>query len=167
MDSSDLLEIVGDENLLRYHDSYALDEPAVQTWLDNDQEQQLFQREPNFYLALELLEQPKVVGYVTLTSGEKHNLEVSVSVEVLVNRNYQRRGFAAEAFRGALEFVFAGLNVRRLCCWCDSRNLAGLRLLEKAGLRQEGHFIKSKFMKGEWVDTVQFALLREEYRSVA
>jgi RimJ/RimL family protein N-acetyltransferase len=165
MDSNDLMVIVGDEDLLRYHDWYAMDEEAVQKWLVNDQQQQLFQQGPNFYLALELLEQPKVIGYVTLTLFEKDNLEVSVSVDVFVNRNYQRRGFGAETFRGAMEFIFAGLNVRRVCCWCDSRNLAGVRLLEKSGLRHEGHFVKCKFMKGEWVDTVQFALLQEEYGS--
>jgi len=59
----------------------------------------------------------------------------------------------------------AGLNVRRLSAWCDSRNLAGLRMLEKVALRREGQFIKCKLMKGEWVDTVQYAFLQEEYLS--
>ena len=166
-DSNDLMEIVGDEDLLRYHDWYAMDEQAVQTWLVNDQKQQLFQSGPNFYLALELLEQPKVVGFVAMTLYEKENLEVSVSIDVLLNHSYQRRGFGTEAVRGAMEFIFAGLNFRRLCCWCDSRNLAGVRLLENAGLRHEGHFVKCKFMKGEWVDTVQYALLKEEYESAS
>jgi len=166
-DSSDLLEIVGDEELVRYQDWYAMDEQAVQKWLVDDQKQQLFQPEPTFYLALELLAQPKVIGFVALTLIEMGNFEVTVSMAVLINHNCQRQGFGAEAFREAMEFVFNGLNVRRLCCWCDSRNLAGVRLLEKSGLRHEGHFVKNKFMKGEWADTVQFALLQAEYCSAA
>jgi len=163
MDSNDLLEIVSDEDMLRYLDWYPLDEQEVQNWLEDDQKHQLFQKGPAFYLALELLEQPKIIGYVALTYLEKDNSEMSV--DLLVNPNYQRRGFGTEAFRGVMEFIFTGLNVRRICCWCDSRNLAGMRLLEKAALRREGQFIKCKMMKGEWVNTVQYAFLQEEHVS--
>jgi RimJ/RimL family protein N-acetyltransferase len=166
IDSNDILEIVSDEEMLRYQDWYPMDELQLQTWLADDQKTQLFQLGSTFYLALELLEQTKVIGFLTLTMLEKENLETSVSIDVLVNQKYQRRGFGLEAFRGAMEFIFAGLNVRRLCCWCDSRNLDGVRLFEKAGLRREGHFVKCKFIKGEWVDSVQYSLLQEEYGSV-
>jgi RimJ/RimL family protein N-acetyltransferase len=165
IDFNDLLEIVSDENLVRYQDWYPLDEQEVENWLAGDQKTLLFQRGHVFYLALELLEQPKVIGYVALTYLEKDNSEMSV--DVLVNRNYQRRGFGTEAIRGAMQFTFVGLNVRRLCAWCDCRNLAGERLLEKAGLRREGQFIKCKLIKGEWVDSFQYALLQEEYVSAA
>jgi len=162
-DLNDLLEIVSDEDLVRYQEWYPLDEEQVQNWLERDQKVLLSERGYVFYLALELLEQPKVIGYVALMYTQTDNSEMSV--EMLVNRNYQRRGFGSEAVSAALEFIFEGLNVRRLCAWCDSRNLAGLRLLEKAGMRREGQFIKSKMVKGEWADTVQFALLQEEYES--
>ena len=164
-DLNDLLEIVSDEDLVRYEEWYAWDEEQVQNWLENDQKMVLFKPGFVFFLALELLEQPKVIGYVALAYTALDNSEMSV--EVLVNRNYQRRDFGSEAVIAALEFVFVGLNVRRLRAWCDSRNLAGLRLLEKAGLRLEGQFVKDKLVKGEWVDTVQFALLQEEYESAA
>ncbi len=172
MDSKDLLEIASDENTLRYQEWYPLDEQDVQTWLVNELKKQLFQQESSFYLALELLEQPKVIGFLTLTlAGSKENLgrhasgrtiENTVLVKVLKNSQCQEGLGRMEAFRGAMEFIFTGLNVRRLCCWCDSRNLAGVRLFEKAGLRREGQFVKCKFMKGEWVDSVQYSLLQEE-----
>jgi RimJ/RimL family protein N-acetyltransferase len=163
IDLNDLLEMVSDEDLMRYLDWYPQDEEEVQSWLDSDQKTRLFQQGHNFCLALELLEQPKVIGYVTLSYLNKENDEMCLSV--MVNRNYQRHGFGSEAVRGAMKFIFAGLNVRRLSAWCDSRNLAGLRMLEKAALRREGQFIKCKLMKGEWVDTVQYAFLQEEYLS--
>jgi RimJ/RimL family protein N-acetyltransferase len=163
MDLNDLLEMVSDEDLMRYLDWYPQNEEEVQGWLESDQKTRLFQRGHNFCLALELLEQPKVIGYVTLAYLEGENDEMCLNV--MVNRNYQRRGFGTEAVRGAMDFIFVGLNVRRLCVWCDCRNFAGVRLLEKSGLRREGQFIKCKLMKGEWVDTVQYALLQEEYVS--
>jgi RimJ/RimL family protein N-acetyltransferase len=163
MDLNDLLAIVSDEEVLRYQDWYPMDEQEVESWLERDQKKQLFEEGPLFHLALELLEQSKVIGYVALTYLEKDNSEMSI--DILVNGNYQGRGLGTEAFRGVMEFIFVGLNVRRICCWCDSRNLAGMRLLEKAGMRREGEFVKCKLMKGEWVNTVQYALLQEEYVS--
>jgi RimJ/RimL family protein N-acetyltransferase len=161
MDSNDLLEIVSDEDILRYQDWSPMDEQEVESWLADDQKTPQFQRGCIFYLALELLEQQKVIGFVTLNCLEENKSEMSV--DVFINRTHQRHGFGTEAFRGAMEFIFTGLNVRRLSAWCDSRNLAGLHILEKAGLRREGQFIKCRLVKGEWVDTIQYAFLQEEY----
>lgn len=163
IDLNDLLEIVGDAEVVRYKDWDPNDEEQVQSWLEDDQKKRLFQRGHAFYLPLELLEQPKVVGYVALTFLDSENSEMSV--DVLVNRRYQRRGFGTEALRAAMEFVFSGLDVRRLCAWCDCRNIAAVKMLEKAGMRREGQFIKEKFMKGEWVDSFAYAMLQDEYRS--
>ena len=121
-------------------------------------------------LALELVEQNKVIGFVKLGFLDDDNPETSgteMSLYVYVNRKYQRRGFATEAVRGAMEFLFLRLNVRRLRTWCHCKDLACIRVLEKAGLRREGTFLKSNFVKGEWVDIAAYALLKEEYVSMA
>ena len=39
------------------------------------------------------------------------------------------------------------------------------RLLEKAGLRREGEFVKSRWLHGEWTSMVWYAMLEEEFRS--
>lgn len=163
-DSNDLLEIVGDESMARYQDWDPFDEEAVQSWLANDKKKRLFQQGHVFYLAMELLEQPKMIGYVALTYLNLDNTEMSV--DILVNKKYQRRGFGIEALRGVMHLLFAGLNVRRLCAWCDCRNTAAVGMLQKVGMRREGQFIKHKFMKGEWVDSFAYALLQDEYGSL-
>ena len=43
---------------------------------------------------------------------------------------------------------------------CDMRNAAGIRLLEKAGLRQEGEFLQDRRVRNEWVDTAYYACWR-------
>ncbi|MBK1987692.1 GNAT family N-acetyltransferase [Sphaerospermopsis aphanizomenoides BCCUSP55] len=35
--------------------------------------------------------------------------------------------------------------------------------MERLGMRREGHFVKSLWFKGEWVDELWFAILREEW----
>lgn len=166
MDSSDLLEIASDKDLLRYVEWDPIDaQQEVDEWLANDREARLFQQKHNFYMALELLGQPKVIGYVALAYLNSDNSEMYTNL--IVNRAYHRQGFGTESVRGAMYLAFKCLNIRRLCAWCDCRNIAAARMFEKAGLRREGRFIKERFYKGEWVDSFQFALLKEEYVSAS
>jgi RimJ/RimL family protein N-acetyltransferase len=64
-----------------------------------------------------------------------------------------------------LAYAFRGLRSRRMVADCDARNLQARGLLLKAGLRQEAEFIQDRFSKGQWVNTVGFALLKQEYET--
>jgi len=74
-------------------------------------------------------------------------------------------GYAAEAARAVLGFGFEELRLHRIFVDIDPRNRASLRVAEKLGLRREGHFLETTWTKGEWTDTVVFALLDREYRA--
>jgi len=63
-----------------------------------------------------------------------------------------------------LDFCFNGIKLHRVTASCDSRNVAACRLLEKAGMRREGEFLKDHFADGEWFNTFSYAVLSEEYR---
>ncbi len=74
-------------------------------------------------------------------------------------------GYAAEAARAVIEFGFEDLRLHRIFVDIDPRNSASLRVAEKVGLRREGHFLETTWAKGEWTDSVVFALLDREYRA--
>jgi hypothetical protein len=46
-----------------------------------------------------------------------------------------------------------------------SRNAASVALLERLGMRREGHLRESTWAKGEWTDDLVYALLPDEWRS--
>jgi RimJ/RimL family protein N-acetyltransferase len=77
--------------------------------------------------------------------------------------DYFGHGYAAEIYRELLVLGFDTYERHRLYAQCDARNDASVRSLEKAGLRQEGHFREKEFVKGEWTDEIVFALLRSEW----
>ena len=62
-----------------------------------------------------------------------------------------------------LGFCLEGIKLHRVSASCDSRNVAACRLFEKLGLRREGEFLKDNMLHGEWVNTVWYAALGEEY----
>lgn len=75
----------------------------------------------------------------------------------------QRQGLAAEALGALLDYLFTRTETHRVCCSVDPRNHSCLRLLEKIGMRREGHLVESLWFKGEWVDDVVFGILRKEW----
>jgi RimJ/RimL family protein N-acetyltransferase len=74
------------------------------------------------------------------------------------------KGFATEAVRALVEYCFARLGVRRVMANCFLANDASWRLMERVGMRREGHAVaESLHRSGQWLDTVTYALLAEEW----
>jgi aminoglycoside 6'-N-acetyltransferase len=46
---------------------------------------------------------------------------------------------------------------------CDAENLASAKLLERIGMRREGHFVENIWFKGKWGSEYWYGLLKEEW----
>ena len=79
---------------------------------------------------------------------------------------HQGRGLATEAVRAALGICFDGLGVRRVTAGCFADNEPSWRLMERLGMRREGHGIEECLHRElGWVDGYLYALLASEWRS--
>jgi RimJ/RimL family protein N-acetyltransferase len=140
-----------------------IDEKEVVEWLASDRRIKLTTPETTFCLAIELRSQSKVIGSVYLHSTDEFRSQTNV--RIYVSRKFQRQGLATEALKAVLGFCFNGIALHRVSAWCDSRNIAARRLAEKAGMRREGELIKERFVNEEWINTVLYGFLNEEYRN--
>lgn len=73
------------------------------------------------------------------------------------------QGLGAEAVRASLDHGFDRLNLHRIWLEIDPRNQASLRVAEKCGFAREGTARKSFFLNGEYLDSVFYAMLREDW----
>jgi RimJ/RimL family protein N-acetyltransferase len=160
-DWKDLLELMADEEFFRYQEGAPLDEDGVLRWLESDAHVKFTTPDQPIYLGIELQDGDKLIGYLTLAFTDPQRLQVTFSIGL--NRAFQRQGYATEAVEALLGFCFDGLRLHRVSGWCDSRNAAACRLLEKTGLRREGEFRKNRWLHGEWTTSVWYAGLEEEY----
>ncbi len=80
-----------------------------------------------------------------------------------LSRKYQGQGLGAEAVRALLGYVFDTLRMHRVIGVTDAKNTAAAAVLERMGMRREGHFIENIFFKGAWGDEFQYALLSREW----
>ncbi|HQU27772.1 MAG TPA: GNAT family protein [Nitrospirales bacterium] len=86
-----------------------------------------------------------------------------VEIGFTVAPAHQGHGFATEAVSGILSYLFEIEHKHRVFASVDPRNVRSVELLKRVGMRQEAHFRKSLWFKGEWVDDLVFGILEAEW----
>jgi RimJ/RimL family protein N-acetyltransferase len=76
----------------------------------------------------------------------------------------QGHGYATEAVRRLLDYLFHSRGKHRVIANCDDRNVRSGALLRRVGMRREGLLIESTWAKGEWTNDELYAVLRREWR---
>ncbi len=75
------------------------------------------------------------------------------------------QGYATEAATALLTLGFKDLHLHRIWATCISENTASAHVLQKIGMRLEGHQRQNEWMKNRWWDTLQFAILDHEWHT--
>ena len=115
------------------------------------------------YYAIELTDTGKVIGNIYCGKRDYGAKEVGF----IVNEDYRRKGYGAEALSAVIENAFRE-GAHRVYAECDPRNAASWGLLERLGLRREAHFRQNiSFHKDAdaapiWKDTFVYAVLEGE-----
>jgi len=69
-----------------------------------------------------------------------------------------------EAAHRLIEHGFFKLNLERVHCGTTSNNIGMRRLALNLGMREEGVRRRHLFIEGEWVDMIEYGLLRTEFK---
>jgi [ribosomal protein S5]-alanine N-acetyltransferase len=159
-DETDVHEYAGDPIASRYVD-WGPNTPEVthQRLVERLAEQRAWPRD-HVSLAVELPIEAKVIGTFRLSVIDRA-LALG-DFGFVFNASYWNRGYGTEATRAVLENAFSILKLHRVIATCDTRNVGSWRLMEKAGMRREGHFVKDVFQKGEWRNSYLYAKLADE-----
>ena len=92
--------------------------------------------------------------------GTLANIGFSMDPEV------QGRGLATEALGAALEICFDHLGLHRAEAVCFAENSASWRLMERVGMRREGHFVEQCFHRDlGCADMFAFDFLASDWRA--
>lgn len=110
----------------------------------------------------------KLIGNLYFTRRQPAEWQ-TWEIGYVFNAAYQGKGYAAESCRALLGHAFSNLHARRVVAMCDPRNTRSWRLLERLGMRREGHLREDGFFKRDkegdpmWHDTYEYALLEREW----
>ncbi len=121
------------------------------------------------FWAVCLKENGRLIGNLYFSGQAEKTWELGF----VFHASYQGKGYALESARALIDHAFLKWNMRRVIALCNPENEKSWRLLERLGMRREGHLIQNvSFHKDEsgnpiYTDTYEYGLLREEWERCA
>ena len=114
----------------------------------------------DFTLAIVMKESNRLIGSCGIHESNPADREGWIGY--CLNRHHWGRGFGTETAKALLDFGFDILRLHRIFATCMPENIASAHVLEKAGMRLEGHFRQNRWVKGKWRDSLLYAILDED-----
>jgi RimJ/RimL family protein N-acetyltransferase len=102
----------------------------------------------------------RLIGACGIYLGEDAR---QANIGYVLNRAFWGKGYGTEAARAFLNFGFGELKLHRITAACDVLNKSSARVMEKIGMRREGLMRQDVWEKGEWRDSLYYAILAEEW----
>ena len=116
-----------------------------------------------FQFAIRLRESGQLIGDLGTHFIADDPRQVEIGFTVSPAR--QGQGYATEAVSGVLDHLLGTLQKHRVFASVDPRNEPSVALLKRVGMRQEAHFRKSLWFKGDWADDMVFGILGSEWKN--
>lgn len=113
-------------------------------------------------LVIILSAEKRIIGDVGVHFLEPDGRQVELGYTL--DKNYQGMGFATEALKGIIGYLFCHMGKHRIIFSMDPRNDRSVAMAERLGLRKEALFRQSIFFKGEWTDDLVYGILKEEWK---
>lgn len=115
-----------------------------------------------FQFAVTLKSTGQLIGNCGVRRNSAEAFEGDMGYEL--DPNYWGQGYATEAARIVFHFGFTQMGLHRLSAHCVADNVGSAHVLEKLGMRLEGHPREHRYYKNRWWDTLIYAILYDEWR---
>lgn len=162
-DWSAVYELESDPEVRRYQRADPMSEEQSKEYVARAITRWSEQPRRDYCLAIVLKTWDQFIGVCRVRISDFESRQGLIGYDV--HRGYWNRGYATEAARRVIAFGFSELSLHRISAQCNAENRASARVLEKCWMRLEAHFREHLFVKGEWRDDLQYAILEEEWRN--
>ena len=99
-----------------------------------------------------------LIGICFLDRSEDREFELGY----YLRRDHWGQGLATESVKAVVSFAFSELRAHRIFARVDPENPASARVLERAAFQLERNLHGRRFIKGEWRESLVYALLADE-----
>ena len=114
-----------------------------------------------FQIGIILQKTGELIGDCGMFSSNNNTQQVEIGITV--NPIHQKNGYAKEAIRSIINYLFIKLKLHRIYASIDPCNTASIALFSSIGFREEAHFKESLWFKDRWVDDIIYAILDWEW----
>lgn len=150
-----------DPEVVRYLPFGPNSEEDTKSFLQREIKSQRQQPRQHFTLAITLKDDKQFIGTCRISITNPEKLEGDIGY--CIGKEFWGQGYATEAARKLLNFGFQQLNLHRIFATSDPKNTLSMRILVKIGMRQEGYLREYEWVKGEWRNSLLYAILEREW----
>ncbi len=122
-----------------------------------------FERSQSATYAITKRDDGTLVGAIGLTMDAKHE---RAEMGYWIGKPFWNNGYATEAARAMIKFGFHDLGLNRIFAHYLTRNKASGKVMEKAGMKYEGHLRQHVVNWGKFEDLIMFGVLKEDFESI-
>lgn len=109
-------------------------------------------------------EAQKHVGNISLQNINRVSRNAEYAI-ILGEKEYWGKGIAKEASLLIIKHGFEALNLHRIYCGTSVKNIAMQKLALYLNMKEEGRRKEALYKDGEYVDIVEYGLLRQDFKS--
>lgn len=110
--------------------------------------------------AITLKDTNTLVGCISLGISQNHQ---RAEVGYWIGEEFWSRGFCSEAAIAAIDFAFTRLRLKKITSSHMAINPASGKVMQKAGMEQEGYLKKHFHKNGRWIDMVVYGILNPDF----
>lgn len=104
----------------------------------------------------------QLIGHISLYAIKRLPYS-SAFIGYSIDEDFTRQGIATEAVNRVVQFAFNVVNLHRIEAYVSPKNIASVKVLEKANFQREGLLRELLFINGKWEDHYMYSLLQNEY----
>ncbi|SDW15235.1 GNAT family N-acetyltransferase [Paenibacillus sp. CF384] len=131
----------------------------TQNYLQSVIDMQNQQPRLDYEFAVVLKESGELIGGCGLHIGNPLQAELGYCF----NRAFWGKGYATEAAAALLQLGFREHGLHRMYATCRPDNLGSATVLQRIGMKFEGHLREHMRHKGKWYDSYQYSILEDEF----
>jgi RimJ/RimL family protein N-acetyltransferase len=107
-------------------------------------------------------ENEKHIGNVSLQNISKRNGSAEFAI-LIGEKDYYGKGLSKQAGRAVFKHGFEELNLHRIYCGTSIYNIPMQKLAQFLGMKREGQRIEAFYKNGEYVDTIEYGILKKDF----
>jgi RimJ/RimL family protein N-acetyltransferase len=128
-----------------------------QKWVES----KIFDKE-SVSCAICISESDSFIGCIFLNEIDLHNRTGHMPV-FMGDKDYWGKGYATEARILLLKYAFLDRGLNRIWAKVLEDNIGALKMLEKAGYKQEGMLRQSVFKEGRFMNEILLSVIKEDF----
>ena len=110
-------------------------------------------------------ESERHIGNISLQHICKKNNNAEFAI-LIGEKSYYKKGYAKQAGKILLSYGFEELKLHRIYCGTSKFNIPMIKLAQFLGMKKEGQRTEAFWKNGEYVDIIEFGILKKNFVEV-